>query len=84
MQKKGKQVAFSTKWGLGENVALRLIECLTSNIIFMDNYFSTRHLLTHLGVSNIRGTVVLTKNRVRKSTIIGEKQLQTKEHDLLE
>ena len=27
--KKGQQVVFSTKWGLGENVVLWLIECLT-------------------------------------------------------
>ena len=39
--KKGKQVASSTKWGLGENVVLRLIGCLTPTVgfdIFMDNY----------------------------------------------
>ena len=50
--KKGKQVACSTKWGLGENVVLRLMECLTSTFnfnIFMDNYFTYLHLLTHLG-----------------------------------
>ena len=27
--KKGKQVASSTKWGLGDNIVLRLMECLT-------------------------------------------------------
>ena len=32
--KKGKQVASCTKQGLGENVALRLMECLTPTVSF--------------------------------------------------
>ena len=39
---KGKQVASSTKWGLRDNVVLRLMECLTPTVIsdlFTDNYF---------------------------------------------
>ena len=35
-------------------------------------------MLTHLGVNNIQATTVLYKNRLRKCTIIGEKQLQKK------
>ena len=38
--KKEKQVAYSTKWGLGENVVLWLMEHLTLTFtfkIFMDN-----------------------------------------------
>ena len=38
--KKEKQVASSTKWGLGENVVLQLMERLTLTFtfkIFMDN-----------------------------------------------
>ena len=76
---KGKQVASSTKWGLRENVILRLMECLTTTVsfdIFMDNYFTSFHLLTQFEVNNIRATVVLNKNRLCKCTIIGDKQLQ--------
>ena len=54
----------------------------------MNNYFTSFRLglLCHLGVSNIRATGVLNKNGLRKSTIIGHKQLQkkTKELDHLE
>ena len=55
------------------------MECLTPSAsfdIFMDNYFISFRLLTHLGVNNIRTTRVLNKNRLRKCTIIGDKQLQ--------
>ena len=79
--KKRKQVASSTKWGFGEKV-LRLMECLTptsSFDIFMDNYFTSFRLVTHLGVNNIRATSVLNKNRLRKCTIIGDKKLQKNE-----
>ena len=51
--KKRKPFASSTKYGLGENAVLRLMECLTPSFsfdIFMDNYFTSFHLLTHLGV----------------------------------
>ena len=61
--KKGKQVAFSTKWELGKNVVLRLMECLTPNFsfdIFMNNYFKYFRLLTHLGVGIIQATGVGT------------------------
>ena len=46
----------------------------------MNNYFTSFRLglLCHLGVSNIRATGVLNKNGLRKSTIIGHKQLQKK------
>ena len=79
--KKGKQVASSTKWGLGENFVMWLMECLTSAFsfdIFVDNYFTCFRLLTHLGVNNFRATVVLNKKRLWKCTIIGDKQLQKK------
>ena len=33
--KKGKQAASSTKWGLRENVALRLMECLFQLLVLM-------------------------------------------------
>ena len=74
----------STKWRLGENVVLRLMECLTPSVssdIFMDNYFTSFCLLTLLGVNNIRAIHVLNKNRLHKCTIIGDKQLQEKERD---
>ena len=66
--KKGKQIASSTKWGLGENIVLRLMESLTPTFsfdIFMDNYFTCFRLLTHRGVNNIRVTGVLNKNRLK-------------------
>ena len=46
----------------------------------MDNYFTYFRLLTHFGVNNIRATGMLNKNRLRKCTITGDKQLQKKEH----
>ena len=79
---KHSKVYSSTKWRLRENVVLRLMECLTPSVnfdIFMDNYFTFFRLLTHIGVNNIRATRVLSKNRLRKCTIIGDKQLQKKE-----
>ena len=77
--KKRKQVASSTRWRLGENVVLLLMECLTSTVsfdIFMGNYFTSIRLLTYIGIDNIRVTGVLNKNRLRKYTIIGDQQLQ--------
>ena len=44
----------------------------------MDNYFTSFSLLTQIGVKNIWVTRVLNKNRLRKCTIIGDKQLQKK------
>ena len=42
--KKGKQVAPCTKWGLGENVVLRLLECLSISHLFV--CLSTFELVT--------------------------------------
>ena len=64
---------FPLEWRLWENVALRLMGCLTSSVnfdILMDNYFTSFRLLT-----NIRATRALNKNRLNKCTIIGSKQL---------
>ena len=47
----------------------------------MDNCFTSFCLLTHPGNNNIRAVGVLRKNRLRKWTSIGDKQLQKKEHD---
>ena len=72
----------STKWWLGENIVLQLMECLPPTVsfdIFMDNYFTSFRLLTHLGVNNIRATRVLNKIRLRKCTITGDKQPQKNE-----
>ena len=57
--KKGKQFASSTKFGLGENIVLRLMECLTPAFgcdIFMDNNYRALRLLTHIGVNKICAT----------------------------
>ena len=84
---KHSKVSSSTKWRIGENLVLRLMECLTRSVsfyIFMDNYFTSFRLLTHLGVNNTQATRVLNKNMLRKCTIIGDKQLQKKERDHFE
>ena len=75
--KKGKKVASCTKWGWGENVVLWFIEYLPPTA--MNNYVTCFRLFTHLGVNNIWATGVLNKNRLRKCTIVGDKQLQKKE-----
>ena len=57
---KHSKVSTSAKWRLGENVVLRLMECLTPSIssdIFIDNYFAPFCLLTHLGVNKINDIV---------------------------
>ena len=49
--KKEKQVAFSIKWGLGDNVVLQLMECLTPTVVFdlfMDIYFTSLRLFIFL------------------------------------
>ena len=49
--KKGKQVASSMKWGLVDNVVLRLMECLAPTVsfdLFMDNYFISFRLFVCL------------------------------------
>ena len=64
-----------------------MMECLTATVsfdIFMDNYFTSFRLLTHLRVNNIRVTCVLSKNRLLKCTIIGNKHLQKKERGYFE
>ena len=52
-------------------------KCLSvKSEIFMDYYFTSLGLLTHLLVNKIRATRVLNKNRLRKYTIIGDKKLK--------
>ena len=48
---KEKQVAFSTKRGLGDNVVPWLMECLTPTVsfdLFMDTYFTSLRLFVCL------------------------------------
>ena len=55
------------------------MECLITTFSFdvlMDNHFTSFRLFTHLRVYNIQATRMLNKNRLRKCTIIGDKQLQ--------
>ena len=47
--------------------------------IFLDNYFTSFRLLTHLRVKNIWAARVFNNNRLRKCTIIGDKHLKNKE-----
>ena len=86
--KKGKQVASSTKWRLGKNDVLRLMECLpptASYHILMNNYFTSFCLLTHLRVNNTQATVVLNKNRLYKSNALslGTNRQQHSLHSVL-
>ena len=51
---KYSKVSSATKWKLGENVVLRLMEYLTPTVsfdIFMDNYFTSFRLLADHGVN---------------------------------
>ena len=52
--------------------------------IFTDNHFTSFGLLSLVGVSDIQPKGVLNKNRLRKCTIIGQKQLQKKERNYFE
>ena len=57
------------------------MECLIATFsfdIFIDNFFTSFRLHTHLGVTNIRAIGVHNKNKLRKCTITGDKQLQKK------
>ena len=62
--KKGKQIASSNKWGIGENVVLWLIECLTPTFnfdIFMDIYFTSFRLLPTLELTTFEQQLCSTK-----------------------
>ena len=61
-----------------------MVNSTVSFDIFMDNCFASFRLLTHLGVNNIRVTVMLNKNRFDKCASIGDKQLQKEERDHIE
>ena len=83
--KKGKQVASSTKWGLEDNVVLRLMECLNPTVsfdLFIDNYFTSFSffvLLTHLEVNNIRAKRCVQQKKATQIHYHGGKQQQRKE-----
>ena len=64
------------------NIVLRLMECFPQTVsyhIFLENYFTSFCLLTHLGVNNFEATGVLNKNTLRKCIITWDKQSQKKE-----
>ena len=46
----------------------------------MNKYLTSFRVLTHLGVNNISATSVLNKNRLRKCTIVTDKQQQKMEY----
>ena len=57
------------------------MECLTPSVsfdTFMNKYFTSFRLLILLGLNKVQATRMLNKNRLRKCTIIGDKQLQKK------
>jgi hypothetical protein len=51
--------------GLGENVVLHLTQCLsgTGCCIFMDNFFTSPHLLQLLHCHGLQGTGTVRQNR---------------------
>ena len=58
------------------------MECFPQTVsyhIFLENYFTSFRLLTHLGVNNFEATGVLNKNTLRKCIITWDKQSQKKE-----
>ena len=57
------------------------MKCLPPTI--MNNYITCFRMLTYLGVNNIWATGVLSKNRLRKCTIVGQKQPQKRNVDTL-
>ena len=57
---------------------IRRKRCSTADE-YMNNYFTSFPLLTHLEVNNIHGTGVLNKYSLRKCTIIGVKQVQKRD-----
>ena len=70
--KTGKQVASSNKWRLGENVVLRLMECLVLVLIFICLWTIISHLFVYLS------TLELTKfQRQVGSTKIGYTNAQS-------
>ena len=79
----GRVVQFKPYQGVTKGkrvvIVLSLMKCLpptVSHHIFLDNYFTSFHLLIHFRFNNIRATGVLNKNRLRNGIIIGDKQLQ--------
>ena len=58
------------------------MKCLPPTV--MNNYVTCFRMLTHLGVNNIWATGVLSKNRLRKCTIVGNKQPQKRNVDTLD
>ena len=84
--RKEKQVASSTKYGLGENIVLRLMECLTPTFSF-DIFWMTISYLSSLyppWSQQHRAIGMFNKKRLRKCTIIGDKQPQKKERGQFE
>ena len=51
------EISSSFKWRLGENVVLRLMECLAPTVIFYILMDTSFRLLTNLGVDNINDIV---------------------------
>ena len=58
------------------------MECLPPTVV--NNYVTCFRMLTHLGVNNIWATGVLSKNRLRKYSIVGDKQPQKENVDTLD
>ena len=58
---------------------MQIMACLTAGAsfdAFIGNYFTSFRLLTHLGVTNVRATRMLNRNRLRKCTTTGDKHLE--------
>ena len=78
---KHSKVSPSTKWRLGENVVLQLMECLTPSVSLKYLWITISHLfvcLPTLELTTFENTCAQQKY-VRKYTIVGDKQLHKKE-----
>ena len=85
--RKGKQVASSTKQGLGENVVLRLMECLTQLLDVLYLWIIFSHIFICLPTSELRtfeqqlcSIKIVYANELSCGTI----SCKTKEHDKFE
>ena len=74
---KHSKVSSSTEWRLGENVVLRLMECLTPTVSF-DIFMNISHLFVSLPTLELT-TFEQQVCSASKITIIWNKQLQNKQ-----
>jgi hypothetical protein len=80
-KKNGSTRSLASTWGLGELVVLDLLEKLpqsTSYHVYMDNFFTSFRLLSHLAKSNIQVTGVIRSNKLGRCPIEPSRKLDKK------